>query len=118
VAVSRSAPAYCVRALGGHSDAPRVGIVLAQQRQRHLSVAGRDDAAEAAAHVEDLVHLLAGDAAALLDQLEDRRYRQGVVDLVADLGGEALEVPRPPEVMWARPRTSTAERSSSSTGLT
>ena len=30
--------------------------------------------------------------AALLDQLEDRRDRQRVVDLVADLGGEAEQV--------------------------
>jgi len=63
-----------------------------QQPHRRLLVARRDHAAESAAHVEDLVHLLVGYPGALLDQAEDRRDGEGGVDLVGDVGGEAVEV--------------------------
>ena len=44
--------------------------MAAQQRQGRVRVGRRDNAAEATAHVEDLVHLLLGDPAALPDQLD------------------------------------------------
>jgi len=51
-----------------------------------------DNAAEAAAHVEDLVHLLGGNCAALGDQLEDRLGLQGLGDLKASVKTQAQEV--------------------------
>ena len=66
--------------------------MAAQEVERRGLVLGGDDDAEAAAHVEDAVHLLVAYAAALLDQLEDRGDRERVVDLVADLGREAEQV--------------------------
>ena len=92
--------------------------MLAQQLERCGLVVLRDDAAEAAAHVEDLVHLLVGNSAPLLDQVEDRRHRQRVVDLVADLGAEAQQVAEAARGDVGEAVDVTPERSSSSTGLT
>src|SRR6476620_735251 len=66
--------------------------MLLQELQRQLQIALWNHDAEAAAHVEDLAHLLVGDAAVLLDQAEDRGDGERVVDLVADLGGEPQQV--------------------------
>src|SRR4051794_13627879 len=76
----------------GPADPLSPGVVPAQQVQGGVLVGCRDDAAEAAAHVEDLVHLLGADLAALLDQLEDRRRLDGVVEVPFELVGEAVEV--------------------------
>ena len=54
------------------TDPLRRRVVLAQEVQGRVLVRRGDDDAEAAAHVEDVVHLLVGDAAPLADQLEDR----------------------------------------------
>ena len=71
---------------GDLADPRRVGVVQAEHLERVGLVCGVDDAAEAAAHVEDLVHLVVADVAELGDQPEDRRDRQRRVDAVADVG--------------------------------
>ena len=67
-------------------------MVLREQLDRCVRVGGRDDADEAEAHVEDLVHLFVRDLAELLDQAEDGRDVERVRELVADVAGEAQEV--------------------------
>ena len=81
-------------------------------------VGGGHDGAEPAAHVEDLPHLGLGHLAELPDELEHRRHRERGADLEADVGLQAQQVENPPPVMCASPRTSTPERSSSSTART
>src|SRR5512139_1621454 len=85
-------PADLGRTLLGPSNPARARVVRPQHLEGRRLVGRRDDYAEAAAHVEDLAHLPVADLAELLDQGEDRRDRQRVVDLVGDLGLEPEQV--------------------------
>ena len=49
--------------------------MLSKQLHRAILVPGGDHGAKAAAHVEDVMHLIVGDIPALLDQFEDRMDR-------------------------------------------
>ena len=63
------------RALGGAPDHGAARVVAAEQFHGGLRVPGRDDHAESAAHVEDLVELGVLDRAALSDEVEHERHR-------------------------------------------
>jgi hypothetical protein len=67
-------------------------VVGAQQRDRRVGVLVGHDADEAAAHVEDVPHLLVGDLAEPLHEAEHRRDRQRVLDAVVDVVAQPVEV--------------------------
>ena len=66
-----------------------------EQRDGGVGLRGGHDGAEAAAHVEDLPHLGVGHLPERLDEPEDGRHRQRVVDLEADVGVQAQQVQHP-----------------------
>ena len=52
-------------------------MVALQQGERLSLIGSSDQTAKAAAHVEDLMHLILAHPGSLLDQIEDRRHRSG-----------------------------------------
>src|SRR5829696_695188 len=74
------------------ADQCGTGVVVPEQLQSRLGVVRRDDHAEAAAHVEDLVELGVLDTAALRDLHEHGWHGERSVDPVAGVRLEAQQV--------------------------
>src|SRR4051794_23548109 len=76
------------RRVRGGPDHRSAAVAFREHLDGRVRLLRGDHAAEAAAHVEDLVHLGRRDAGAVGDQVEDRRGRRG--------GGPPGAPPRPP----------------------
>jgi len=79
----------------GSPDHDRLLAVARQHLQRLFDVRLGHDDGETDAHIEDGVHLLVGDPAALLDLLKDRWWLRQTVEYEAHLGRHARHVHEP-----------------------